>query len=64
MNIEANVEDRMLTPVDEAFSAIVDPAKMSRYFITGGSGAMKAGTTVEWEFADVGCKDPRGRDRG
>ena len=56
MNIEADVEDRMLKPVNEVFAAIVDPAKMSRYFITGGSGPMKAGTTVEWEFADVGCK--------
>lgn len=56
MNVEVNVRERIPTPVDEVFSAIVDPTKMSRYFITGGSGPMRAGTKVEWEFADVGAK--------
>ena len=42
--------------MNEVFAAIVDPAKMSHYFITSGSGPMKAGTTVEWKFADVGAK--------
>jgi hypothetical protein len=27
---------------------------MSGYFTSSGSGPMKAGTTVKWEFADVG----------
>ncbi|MGH7151532.1 MAG: SRPBCC domain-containing protein [Planctomycetota bacterium] len=56
MEREANVEDRVLGPAHEVFDAIVDPARMSRYFITGASGPMKAGTTVQWEFADVGAK--------
>jgi len=56
MDIEVNVEDRVLKPMNEVFAAIVDPAKMSHYFITSASGPMKAGTTVEWEFADVGAK--------
>jgi uncharacterized protein YndB with AHSA1/START domain len=42
-----NVEGRVLRPVNEVFAVIVDPAKMSRYFISSGSGPMKAGTTVE-----------------
>jgi uncharacterized protein YndB with AHSA1/START domain len=54
MNVEVNVKDRVLRPVHEVFAAIVDPAKMSRFFISSGSGTMKAGTTVEWVFADVG----------
>jgi uncharacterized protein YndB with AHSA1/START domain len=54
MNIEVNVRDRVLRPVPEVFKAIVDPAVMSRYFLTTGSGPMKAGATVEWEFTDVG----------
>ena len=54
--LEARVEDRVLKPVDEVFTAIVDPAEMSQYFITGASGPMRAGTTVEWEFGDVGAK--------
>lgn len=54
INVEVNVQDRVLKPVGEVFAAIVDPAKMSGYFISGGSGPMKAGATVEWQFADVG----------
>jgi uncharacterized protein YndB with AHSA1/START domain len=54
MNVEVNVKNRILKPVGEVFAAIVDPAKMSHYFISSGSGPMNAGTTVKWEFADVG----------
>ena len=56
MGVEVNVRDRILKPVDEVFDALVDPAKMSQYFISGASGPMKAGTRVEWEFAGVGAK--------
>lgn len=56
MEVEVNVRDRILKPVNEVFAAIIDPAQMSHYFISGASGPMKAGTTVEWEFADVGAK--------
>ncbi len=58
MDLEAKVEDRVLRPAGEVFAAIVDPVKMSRYFITGASGRMEAGRTVVWEFADVGAKVP------
>ena len=56
MNVEVNVKDRILKPVKDVFVAIVDPTKMSHYFTSRGSGPMKAGATVEWEFADVGAK--------
>jgi uncharacterized protein YndB with AHSA1/START domain len=58
MEVEARVEERIRRPVGEVFRAIVDPAEMSQYFITGASGPMKAGTRVEWEFSDVGVKVP------
>lgn len=51
-----NVENRILKPVNEVFDAIIDPAKMAHYFISSASGPMKAGSTVMWEFADVGAK--------
>ena len=54
--VDVNVRDRILKPINEVFAAFVDPAKMSQYFISGASGLMKAGTKVEWEFADVGAK--------
>lgn len=54
MNVEVNVKDRVARPVHDVFGAIVDPSKLSKFFISSGSRTMKAGTTVEWVFADVG----------
>lgn len=56
MGVEVNVRERILKPVNEVFAALVDPPKMSQYFISGASGPMKTGTRVEWEFAEVGAK--------
>lgn len=56
MQVEVNVQDRVLRPVSEVFAAIVDPAKMSGYFISGASGPMEPGATIEWNFDDVGAK--------
>jgi uncharacterized protein YndB with AHSA1/START domain len=58
MDVEVNVRERVLKPVDEVFDAFVDPRKMAHYFISGASGPMTAGTKVEWSFADVGAKVP------
>jgi uncharacterized protein YndB with AHSA1/START domain len=56
VKVEVNVRDRVLKPVSEVFSAIVDPAKMSGYFISRASGPMERGATIEWVFDDVGAK--------
>jgi uncharacterized protein YndB with AHSA1/START domain len=56
MNVEVNVKDRVLKPVSEVFAAIVDPAKMSRFFISRATGPMERGATIEWSFDDVGMK--------
>ena len=56
MDFEVNVRERILKPVSEVFAAVVDPEQMSNYFISRASGPIKAGTTVIWEFADVGAK--------
>ena len=40
-------------PVAEVFGAVVDPAKLSAYFTTGGaSGWLETGGTVTWDFHD------------
>lgn len=36
----------------DIFESIVDPAKMSNYFISRGSARMEEGTTVEWAFPE------------
>lgn len=56
--VETNVQERVLRPTSEVFDAIADPAKLSRYFISGSSGPLQAGTTVRWQFADVGAEIP------
>lgn len=52
--VKVNVQNRIARPVRDVFMAIVEPAEMSQYFISRGSGPMTAGKRVEWEFADVG----------
>jgi uncharacterized protein YndB with AHSA1/START domain len=54
--VSVDVRDRVLKPVHDVFTAIVDPAKLSRFFISSASGPLKARTTVEWAFADVGAR--------
>jgi len=56
MDFDVNVRERILKPVNEVFAAVVDPDKMSNYFISGASGPLKPSTKVVWEFADVGAK--------
>jgi uncharacterized protein YndB with AHSA1/START domain len=43
-------------PRREVFEAIVNPARMSCYFTSAGSGRMEAGKTITWTFADVGAE--------
>jgi uncharacterized protein YndB with AHSA1/START domain len=43
----------ILKPASEVFDAIVDPAKMSNYFISKASGRMEAGKTINWQFPEM-----------
>ena len=40
MDLEAKAELRIARPAAEVFEAIVDPANMSRYFISSGGGRL------------------------
>lgn len=37
---------------EEVFEAIVDPSKMSNYFISEASGRMEEGKSIEWKFPE------------
>lgn len=50
LQIETAIQ--ILKPRNEVFEAIVDPKKMSNYFIAEGSGRMEGGKSVEWEFPE------------
>lgn len=53
MELEFTVSAHIAKPVHEVFEAVADPAKLSRYFTTGGAvGRLEAGKTVQWDFAD------------
>ncbi len=40
-------------PVHEVFEAIVDPSKMSNYFISKSTGRMEEGKTLTWQFPEM-----------
>ena len=42
----------------EVFEAIVDPSKMSNYFISKGSARMEAGKMVSWKFPEFDIEFP------
>ena len=45
-------------PVDEVFEAIVDPVKMSNYFISKSSGKMEEGKQIIWKFPEFDLEFP------
>ena len=45
-------------PGYEVFEAIVDPVKMSNYFISKGSGRMEEGKRVIWKFPEFDMEAP------
>jgi uncharacterized protein YndB with AHSA1/START domain len=54
--VTVKVEYRVARSVADVYDAIVDPTKMSQYFISRGSGRMELGAKLEWEWTDVGAK--------
>ena len=45
-------------PIHEVFEAIVDPLKMSVYFISKGSGRMEEGIKLMWKFPEMDMEFP------
>ena len=56
MQLEAKVDIAIARSPEEVFEAIVDPTKMSRYFISRASGRPIPGETVTWYWDDVGAQ--------
>ena len=53
MKPKFKVAARIARPVEEVFEAVADPARLSRYFTTGGAkGRLETGAVVTWDFAD------------
>ena len=54
--IRAKVQIGVLKPASEIFEAIVDPEKMNKYFISGSTGKMESGKTLNWTWKDFGAE--------
>ena len=55
-SFDVRVESNIKRAPADVFAAIVDPAKMSQYFISSGSAPMTPHARIDWEWADVGAK--------
>ena len=50
--LQINTGIQISKPVQEVFNAIIDPGKMSGYFISEGSGMMEEGREIMWKFPE------------
>jgi len=56
LEIKATIQ--ISKPVDEVFEAIIDPVKMSNYFISKSSGRMEEGKKIIWNFPEFKMDAP------
>lgn len=56
--LEIKAALQILKPVNEVFEAIVDPVKMSNYFISKSSGKMEEGKQIMWQFPEFAVEFP------
>lgn len=57
-SLEIKTAIQILKPVNEVFEAIVDPVKMSNYFISKSSGRMESGRQIMWQFPEFDMEFP------
>src|ERR1700722_19228942 len=53
MELKFQVQLKIQRPPAEVFAAVVDPAKLTGYFVQTASGPLAAGATVMWSFAEA-----------
>ena len=56
--LEINVSMQIQKPINEVFEAIVNPEKMSNYFISESSGMMEDGKELIWKFPEFDINIP------
>ncbi len=52
MKLEPNAAIQIQKPASDVFEGIVNPDKMSKYFISEGSGRLETGREVIWKFPE------------
>ena len=58
MRLESNATIQIQKPIEEVFEGIVNPAKMTKYFISKSSGRMESGKELIWQFPEFSDKFP------
>lgn len=58
MKLSAKATIQIQKPVEEVFEGIVDPAKMTKYFISQSSGRLEPDTEVTWKFPEFPAEFP------
>lgn len=61
--LEIETAIQVLKTPHEVFEAIVDPARMSNYFISRGSGRLEEGREITWRFPEFDFEFPVHVDR-
>ena len=58
MDAKYQVQLKVRRPAAEVFDAVVNPEKLSRYFVQSASAALAEGATVHWRFAEIPGEHP------
>jgi len=58
MKLETNATIQIQKPIEEVFEGIVNPEKMTKYFISESSGRLETGKEVIWKFPEFEDKFP------
>lgn len=56
--LEINVAMQIQKPINEVFEAIVNPEKMTNYFISESTGMMEEGKNLIWKFPEFDFECP------
>lgn len=56
--LEIKTGIQILKPIHEVFEGIVDPVKMSNYFISKSTGRMEEGKNLTWNFPEINDNVP------
>lgn len=58
MKLESKAFIQIQKPAEQVFEAIVDPEKMTKYFISESSGKLETGKDVIWKFPEFDDRFP------
>lgn len=58
MKLESNATIQIQKPIEKVFEGIVNPEKMTKYFISESSGRLESGKELIWAFPEFADKFP------